>query len=101
MINVIFYGFSDDQNYGTDLSVNITDRFNMDYPDTDVRVIFDEDEEEFKIIFDIDFADIDDVDTFLCEEIAKEYEVYCEILNDYNCNSKSYYYDEEDKWFYE
>ena len=43
---------------------------------------------------------IDDVDTFLCEEIAQEYEVYCEILNDYNCNSKSYYYDEEDKWFY-
>lgn len=101
MINVIFYGFSDDQYYGTDLSVNIADRFNMDYPDTDVRVIFDEDEEEFKIIFDIDVIDIDEVDTFLCEEIAQEYEVYCEILNDYNCNSKSYYYDEEDKWFYE
>ena len=84
--------------------INITareTRFNMDYPDTDVRVIFDEDEEEFKIIFDIDVTDIDDVDTFLCEEIAQEYEVYCEILNDYNCNSKSYYYDEEDKWFYE
>jgi hypothetical protein len=67
MINVIFYGFSDDQNYGTDLSVNIAGRFNMDYPDTDVRVIFDEDEEEFKIIFDIDVTDIDEVDTFLYE----------------------------------
>jgi hypothetical protein len=100
MISVIFYGYSDDQDYGNDLSVNIADRFNMDYPDIEVKVDFDEEEEEYKIIFDLDGDDVDEPDTFLCEEICKEHEVYCEILNLDNYESKSYYYDEEDKWFY-
>jgi hypothetical protein len=100
MISVIFYGYSDDQDYGNDLSVNIADRFNMDYPDAEVKVDFDEEEEEYKIIFDLDGDDVDEPDTFLCEEICKEHEVYCEILNLDNYESKSYYYDEEDKWFY-
>ena len=100
MISVIFYGYSDDKDYGNDLSVNIADRFNMDYPDIEVKVDFDEEEEEYKIIFDLDGDDVDEPDTFLCEEICKEHEVYCEILNLDNYESKSYYYDEEDKWFY-
>lgn len=99
-ISVIFYGFSDEPSYGKELSVKIAERFNVDYPDAEVKNDFDEEEEEFKIIFDLEGDDIDGPDTFLCEEICKEHEVYCEILNLDNYESKSYYYDEEDKWFY-
>jgi len=100
MVSVIFYGFSSEPSYGNDLSVKIAERFNVDYSSAEVKNDFDEEEEEFKIIFDLEGDDIDDPDTFLCEEICKEHEVYCEILNIDNYDSKSYYYDEEDKWFY-
>ena len=42
---------------------------------------------------------IDDVDTFLCEEICHEFEVCFYIKNLENNTSKNYYYDEEDEWF--
>lgn len=102
MISVIFYGFSDEPSYRNELSVKIAERFNVDYPETEVNVdyVYDYEEEEYKIIFDLEGDDIDGPDTFLCEEICKEHEVYCEILNLENYDSKSYYYDEEDKWFY-
>ena len=52
MVSVIFYGFSDEPNYRNELSVKIAERFNVDYPDTEVKIDYDEEEEEFKIIFD-------------------------------------------------
>ena len=101
MVSVIFYGFSDEPTYRNELSVKIAERFNVDYPDTEVKINYDDEEEEYRIIFDLEGDDIDAPDTFLCEEICKEHEVYCEILNLDNYDSKSYYYDEEDKWFYQ
>ena len=69
----------------------LIERFLMDYPESnyviDENVIFKNDEWE----------SIDDIDTFLCEEICHEYEAYCYISDDNTI--KEYYYDEEDEWF--
>ena len=97
-INVIFYGYSDDQDYVNDLSVNIADRFNIDYPDSNMNIEIDEDEEEFSITFEVNLNNIENADTFLCEEICQEHEVYCKIVD--NQSSKEYFFDEEDEWIY-
>ena len=74
----------------------IVDRFNSDYPNATHE--FNSDEEE--LIFKNVSENIENVDTFLCEEICHEYEVYCYIKDLENSTSKNYYYDEEDEWFY-
>jgi hypothetical protein len=75
----------------SDNDENLIERFLSDYPqatyEVDENIIFKNDEWE----------SIDDVDTFLCEEICHEYEKYCYICDD-NIR-KEYYYDEEDEWF--
>lgn len=99
MVQVNFYGFSDDADFVNNLHLQICDRFASDYPDYKTEFTFSSDDEEFSIQFELaDFDSIDDVDTFLCEEICHEREVYCDILN--SVSKKSFYYDEEDEWIY-
>jgi hypothetical protein len=76
---------------------NIINRFLSDYPNSThekKEEILDGISVYFK---DIEWLSIDDVDTFLCEEICHEYEMYCFIFDD--VNRKEYYYDEEDYWY--
>ena len=70
---------------------SLIERFLSDYPQATYKI-------DESIIFKNDeWESIDDVDTFLCEEICHEYEVYCYISDD-NFR-KEYYYDEDDEWF--
>lgn len=97
MVHVKFYGYSDDEDFVKNLQAQISDRFANDYPDFQTEFRFSADEEEYSLIFGLaEFDLIDDVDTFLCEEICHEREVYCEIYN--SVSKKSFYYDEEDEW---
>lgn len=67
-------------------------RFLSDYPKATYES--DEDTITFK---NNNWELVDDIDTFLCEEICHEFETYCYISDD-NIR-KEYYYDEEDEWF--
>ena len=97
MVQVNFYGYSDDVDFVNTLQVQITDRFANDYPDFRSDFKFSEEDEEFSLKFELaEFDSIDEVDTFLCEEICHEREVYCEIFN--SESKKTFYYDEEDEW---
>lgn len=99
MVQVKFYGYSDDADFVKELEVQISERFANDYPDFQSESHFSQDEEEFSLTFNLtEFESIEDVDTFLCEEICHEREVYCEIFN--SASRKSFYYDEEDEWVY-
>ncbi len=70
---------------------SLIERFLSDYPQATYKI-------DESIIFKNDeWESIDDVDTFLCEEICHEYEAYCYISDDNF--SKEYYYDEDDEWF--
>jgi len=70
----------------------LIERFLEDYPDSNHKITEDE-----TIIFDNDnWNSIDDVDTFLCEEICHQFETYCYISDEES--KKEYYYDEEDEW---
>lgn len=70
----------------------LIERFLSDYPDSTYK------SGEETITFKNDeWESIDDVDTFLCEEICHEHETYC-YISDGN-SRKEYYYDEEDEWF--
>jgi hypothetical protein len=40
---------------------------------------------------------VDEMDTFVCEEICHEIEVYCEIT-DVDGEGIKYFYDEDDEW---
>ncbi len=74
---------------------NIVDRFISDYPNSTYKIK--NDKYDFSIYFNnVDWVNIEDVDTFLCEEICHEYEMNCFISN--NENKKVYYHDEEDYW---
>ena len=90
MINVGFYTIEE-------LNIKqIIDRFNVDYP----NIISEYNSEEEELIFKNVTEDIEEVDTFLCEEICHEFEVCC-YINDVKSNkSKNYYYDEDDEWVY-
>ena len=90
MINVGFYTIEE-------LNIKqIIERFNVDFP----NIISEYNSEEEELIFKNVTKNIEDIDTFLCEEICHEFEVYCHI-NDVNSNkSKNYYYDEDDEWVY-
>ena len=90
MITVSFYTIDE-------LSIKrIIDRFNVDYPN--LMNAYNSEEEE--LIFKNVAENMEDVDTFLCEEICHEFEVYCCIQDEQSASSKNYYYDEEDEWFY-
>jgi hypothetical protein len=100
MTTAKFYIFIDvDSDFDT-IANNITDRFQSDYPESDVETDYDDDEEMLSISLSIDTQDIEDIDTFLCEEICQEHEVYCEIKSENSEETKNYYFDEEDKWIY-
>jgi hypothetical protein len=100
MITTKFYIFIDaDSDFDT-ITNNITDRFQSDYPDAEVETDYDDDEEMLSISLNVDTEDIEDIDTFLCEEICQENEVYCEISSENAEDTKNYYFDEEDKWIY-
>jgi hypothetical protein len=90
MITVGFYTL-DDQHI-----TQIKERFNVDYP----AVSSEYNSEEEELIFNDVTENMEDVDTFLCEEICHEFEVYCCIKDSTNNASKNYYYDEEDAWVY-
>ena len=97
MVTVNFYGYSDDTDFVNNLFVQISERFANDYPDCQSELKFSQEDEEFSLIFSLtEFKSIDEVDTFLCEEICHEREVYCEISN--SESKKTFYYDEEDEW---
>ena len=93
MINVKFYYFNDE--IDSDINFLIKGRFNMDYPD----VVFTEqiEDEECSIVFEMEMDSVDEMDTFICEEICHEVEVYCEIT-DLNGDGIKYIYDEDDEW---
>lgn len=98
MITVKFYNFGDSDSEFDIILNDIADRFTIDYPEASNETDYDEDEEEFSITFNIEVDDLEDIDTFLCEEICHEQEVHCEIRIEKN--TKNYYFDEEDEWFY-
>ncbi len=77
---------------------SITSRFSSDYPNSTNEVVVDNDEETISVLFTSeDIIELNDVDTFLCEEICNEFGAYCFIYN--SDGRKEYYYDEEDEWF--
>ncbi len=51
MVNVKFYGHSDDEDFVKNLQVQISDRFANDYPDFQTEFKFSAEEEEFILIF--------------------------------------------------
>lgn len=77
---------------------SIIERFMVDYPNAKHEVVT-EDNDNYGIIVikNDEWESIDDVDTFLCEEICHEYDSHCHIIVENN--RMSYYYDEEDEWF--
>lgn len=97
MVYVNFYEYSGDKAFVEKLEAQIRDRFYSDYPEYKTEFTFLQYDEEFSLIFELpQFDSIDDVDTFLCEEICHEMEVYCQIYN--STRKKSFYYDEEEEW---
>ena len=100
MTTAKFYIFIDADSDFDSITNNITERFQGDYPESDVETDYDDDEEMLSISLSIDTQDIEDIDTFLCEEICQENEVYCEIKSVNSEDTKNYYFDEEDEWIY-
>jgi hypothetical protein len=98
MITTQFYVYTDDQASSNDTAEQIIQRFQSDYPDATSETSFDEDEELFTINLTTEDDDIEDIDTFLCEEICQENEFYCSISDE--SSVKAYYFDEEDEWIY-
>jgi hypothetical protein len=96
MITTQFYVYTDATS--TETTDLITLRFKVDYPDTTSEINYNEEEELLTITLKNDLDDIEKIDTFLCEEICKEFEYYCSISSE--SSSKSYYFDEEDEWIY-
>ena len=93
MINVKFYYFNDE--IDSDINFLIVNRIKMDYPD----VVFTEqiEDEECSVVFEMEMGSVDEMDTFICEEICHEIEVYCEIT-DVDGEGIKYFYDEDDEW---
>jgi hypothetical protein len=93
MINVKFYYFNDE--IDSDINFLIVNRIKMDYPD----VVFTEqiEDEECSVVFEMEMNGVDEMDTFVCEEICHEIEVYCEIT-DVDGEGIKYFYDEDDEW---
>lgn len=93
MINVKFYYFNDE--IDSDINFLIVNRIKMDYPD----VVFTEqiEDEECSVVFEMEMDSVDEMDTFVCEEICHEIEVYCEIT-DVDGEGIKYFYDEDDEW---
>jgi len=96
MITTQFYVYTDDTS--TETAEQIIKRFKSDYPETTSVINYNEDEEILTITLETDVDDIEDIDTFLCEEICQEFEHYCSISN--QSSVKAYYFDEEDEWIY-
>lgn len=90
MINVTFSSLDKDGIHP------IIERFNSDYPNSPHAYDTNEEELIFKNVTD----HLENVDTFLCEEICHEFEVCCYIQNVEDKTSKNYYFDEEDEWIY-
>jgi hypothetical protein len=99
MVTTNFFVYTDDINNLDSVNDGIKERFLLDYPDATITIDYDSDEELHNITLDInDLSDIEDIDTFLCEEICQEFEYYCTISD--GDKSKSYYFDEDDEWSY-
>ena len=95
-ITIDFYSLWEDEKRDKIFS-KINNRFKSDYPNCESSLVQDQDE-EWIAQFKIEEDSIDEVDTFLCEEICHEHEVYCYI---YSVDSrKEFYYDEGDDWVY-
>lgn len=90
MVKVIFEDVQDG------VHESIVERFKSDYPNAEWVL----DKENDLLIFTSpeDWVKETDVDTFLCEEIGHEYEVYSHIKSDEL--RMSYYYDEDDEWVF-
>ena len=100
MTTVKFYIYTDDYSSYEEMTDNIIERFKIEYPEAQSETDHDEDEELLSISISVDTEDIEDIDTFLCEEICQENEVYCEIRSENSEDTKNYYFDEEDEWIY-
>jgi hypothetical protein len=98
MITTQFYFYTDDQTSSKDIAEQIIERFKSDYPEATSETNFNEDEELFTITLTTEDGDVEDIDTFLCEEICQENEFYCSISD--QSSVKAYYFDEEDEWIY-
>lgn len=98
MTTTQFYVYTDDQASINGTAEQIIERFKSDYPEATYETNFDEDEELFTINLNTEYDDVEDIDTFLCEEICQEHEFYCSISNE--SSVKAYYFDEEDEWIY-
>ena len=100
MTTVKFYIYTDDYSSYEAMTESIIERFKIEYPEAQSETDHDEDEEILSISITVDTDDIEDIDTFTCEEICHEHEVYCEIKSDNSEETKNFYFDEEDVWSY-
>ena len=97
MTTTQFYVYTDDLISSNKIAEQIIERFKSDYPEATSETNFDEDEELFSVMLTTE-GDIEDVDTFLCEEICQENEFYCSVTD--GSSTKEYFFDEEDEWIY-
>ncbi len=100
MITVKFYRYSDVEEYIENTKADVTDQFQMHYPDSECETKLIKDEEEFQFIFKGDWTSPEDVDEDVVKEICNSHELYCSILENDN-SIKSYYYDEDDVFVYD
>lgn len=99
MITTEFFVYTEDTNIIDSIGEKIMERFLSDYPDSIITFDYDVDEELHNVKIETnDLTNIEDIDTFLCEEICQEFEYYCTISD--GDKSKSYYFDEDDEWSY-
>jgi len=91
MITIKFYGYSDDTISIKQTFEQITTRFLVEYTTSQIKEDYNQDTEEYYILFEVE-----DPDYLLCEEICHEMEVYCEIQDE--TGTSNYYYDEQDEW---
>ena len=99
MIKVSFDGYSESDEYIDNIRINVEDVFQQYYPDSEEETIINKEEEEFSITFKGDWTSPEDLDEDVLRDICKSNEIYCHISIDDKIN-KSYYYDEDDEFFY-
>jgi len=100
MITVEFYEYSNVSEYIENTMVDVVDSFQNIYPDSESKTKIDQEEEEFRFIFNGEWSTPDEIDEDIIKEICISNELYCSICENGKAN-KTYYYDEDDEFVYE
>ena len=100
MIKVKFYGYSDVSEYIENTQVDVVDAFQDFYPESELEIEINKEEEEFSFIFKDRWSGPEEVDEDCIKEICNNNELYCTILENDEPN-KSYYYDEDDVFVFD